>query len=121
MNPARHPYRVGRARQLDEADAERHIADLVRLVVLTGPSERLHRPDFGAGLGAATTFEPLDGALTSVIEVRARGSIERALGDRVEVDEVKVGRTGESTVVAEITYHLRGADTRSRLEVALER
>ncbi len=121
MRPARHPYRLSVARRLADADIERHIADLVRLVLLTGPNERLHRPDFGAGLGAATLFEPLDGALANVVGVRARGSLERALGDRIEVVEVKVARTGESTLSAEVTYTLRGSDDRSRVEVALER
>jgi Bacteriophage baseplate protein W len=119
MRPARHPYRLGDARRLDDADAERHVADLVRIVLLTGPSERLHRPDFGAGLGAASLFEPLDGALASVIEVRARGSLDRALGDRIEIIEVRVRPSGESTLVAEVSYRLRGSEASSRVEVAL--
>jgi Bacteriophage baseplate protein W len=121
VRAARHPYRLSSARRLEEAQLERHIADLVQLVLLTGPRERLHRPDFGAGLGAATLFEPLDRALASVVEVRARGSLEQALGDRIEVLEVKVDVSGESTLLAEIAYRLRGSDTRSSLEVALER
>lgn len=119
MRSARHPYRLSDARRLGEVDVERHVADLVRLVLLTGPGERLHRPDFGAGLGAATLFEPLDGALASVVEVRARGSLERALGDRLEVVEITVARTGESTLLADVVYRLRGEQTSSRIEVAL--
>jgi uncharacterized protein len=121
VRPARHPYRLTSARRLEDAGLERHVADLVRLVLLTGPGERLHRPDFGAGLGAATVFEPLDAALTSLVEVRARGSLERALGDRIEVVQITVERSGESTLLAEVTYQLRGSDTRSRVEVALDR
>ncbi len=118
MRSARHPYRLIEARRLEEVDTEQHIDDLVRIVLLTGPGERLHRPDFGAGLGAATLFEPLDDPLASIIEVRARGSLDRALGDRIEVLEVNVGRSGESTLLAEVTYRLRGSDDRSRVEVA---
>lgn len=121
MTSARHPYRLTPARRLAEADPERHIADLVRVVLLTGPGERLHRPDFGAGLGATTLFEALDEALVGIVEVRARGSLQRALGDRIEVLEVTVGRSGESTLAADVTYRLLGSDTRSRVEVALER
>jgi uncharacterized protein len=93
----------------------------VRLVLLTGPSERLHRPDFGAGLGATTLFEPLDAALTSIVEVRARGSLDRALGDRIEVVAITVGRSGESTLLADVIYRLLGSESRSRVEVALDR
>ena len=97
MRPARHPYRLTPARRLADAASDRHVADLVRLVLLTGAGERLHRPDFGAGLGASVLFEPLDGALRSVVEVRARGSLERARGDRIEVVEVTLDRPGAST------------------------
>jgi uncharacterized protein len=121
VRAARHPYRLTAARRLEEAELERHIADLVRLVLLTGPSDRLHRPDFGAGLGATTLFEPLDAALTSIVEVRARGSLDRALGDRIEVVAVTVERSGESTLLADVTYRLLGSDSRSRVQVALDR
>ena len=121
MKPARHPYRLTPARQLAAAEVERHIADLVRLVLLTGPGERLHHPDFGAGLGAATLFEPLDPALLSVIEVRARGSLERALGDRIEVVQVTVGRDGESTIDASVTYRLRPSGTPATVDVQAAR
>ena len=121
MRPARHPYRLTSARQLEQTEVERHIVDLVQLVLLTGPRERLHRPDFGAGLGEATLFEPLDGALAAMIEMRARGSLDQALGDRIEVVEVAVSPEGESTLLAQVTYRLRGSDDRSSVEVALER
>jgi uncharacterized protein len=121
VKPARHPYRLSAARRLEQAELERHIADLVRLVLLTGPSERLHRPDFGAGLGATTLFEPLDAALTSIVEVRARGSLDRALGDRIEVVGITVEHAGESMLLAGVTYRLLGSDSRSRVEVALDR
>lgn len=109
MSFARHPYRLTAARQLTEADLERHVADLVRLVLLTGPRERLHRPEFGAGLGAAALFEPLDETLAGVIEVRARGSLESALGERIEVTEVRVERSEDSALSAQVSYRLRPA------------
>ena len=86
------------------------------LVLLTGVAERLHRADFGAGLGTAL-FEPLDGALTSLIEVRAQDSLDRALGDRVEVMDVTVGISGESDIDASVTYRLRPAGPPLRTEV----
>ena len=110
VTEARHPYRLAPARRLAQAADERHIADMVRLVLLTGAGERLHRPDFGAGLGTAL-FEPLDLALTSMIEMRARGSLERALGDRIEVLELSIEIVGESEIEASLTYRLRPAGT----------
>lgn len=144
MNEAdhpRHPFRRAATRQLALADPERHIADLVRLVLLSGPGERLHRPEFGAGLGMAALFEPLnqsgsatlehgasladgprrgplDGALGSVVEVRARGSLERVLGDRIELLAVHV-RVDETTLHAEVRYRVRPAGDERRTLVTL--
>jgi phage baseplate assembly protein W len=118
MTTPRHPLRRASTRQLALADPERHIADLVRLVLLCGPGERLHRPEFGAGLGAAALFEPLDGALRSVIEIRARGSLERSLGDRIEVLGIDVTIDG-STVRADVRYRLRPAGDERQTLVTL--
>jgi phage baseplate assembly protein W len=119
VSAPRHPFRLTPARQLSLANADRAIADLVRLVLLTGPGERLHHADFGAGLGAAALFEPLDPALLGIIEVRARGSLERALGDRIEVTNVAIGRVGESTITAAVTYRRKPAGTPITVDVAV--
>jgi len=120
VNPARHPYRLTPARQLADADVARHVADLVRLVLLTGAGERLHRPGFGAGLGASTLFEPLHDALLNVVEVRARGSLDQALGDRVHVESVTVRRDAESTLHAQVTYRLKPAGSPATVDVRAE-
>ncbi len=116
MSEARHPFRLTAGRRLGLAADERHIADLVRLVVLTGAGERLHRPDFGAGLGSAL-FEPLDLAVASVVEMRLRGSLDQALGDRLEVTAVDVDVVGESEIETTLTYRLLPAGEPQQLEV----
>lgn len=118
MSTPRHPYRLSATRQLTLADPERHIADLVRLVVLTGPGERLHRPDLGAGLGAATLFEPVDASVRAVVQIRARGALERSLGDRIEVVDIGVHTEG-STLTAEISYRVRPAGDERRTLVTM--
>jgi hypothetical protein len=88
-------------------------------VLLTGPRERLHRPGFGAGLAPAALFEPLDGGLGTVVEMRAKGSLEAALGDRIEVVSVAVQTTGESTIEAAVEYRLRPAGATRTTAVAV--
>jgi phage baseplate assembly protein W len=117
MKPARHPYRLTPARRLAQVEEERHVDDLVRLVLLTAPGERLHRPDFGAGLGASALFAPVDDALASLVDLRIRGSLDEALGDRIEVIDVIVERSGESTLSAAVTYRLRPAGAATTTEV----
>jgi uncharacterized protein len=117
MTTPRHPFRVTSARRLDEADPERHLADLVRLALLTAPGERLHRPDFGAGLGATALFGPLDEALAGLVDARIRSSLDEALGERVEVLDVVVEIAGESTLAASVTYRLGPAGRATTTEV----
>jgi phage baseplate assembly protein W len=100
---ARAPWRLGGGRRLATADYLGHLDDLVRIVLQTGPSERLHRPGFGAGLGASALFEPLSDALGATVTARVRGSLSDALGDRIQVLDVIVNVT-DSTLLAEVTY-----------------
>jgi phage baseplate assembly protein W len=116
VTEARHPFRLTAGRRLALATDERHVADLVRLVVLTGAGERLHRPDFGAGLGTAL-FEPLDEAVASIVEMRLRGSLDQALGDQIEVTSVAVDLVGESEIETTLTYSLLPAGEPQQLEV----
>ena len=83
--------------------------------------ERLHHPDFGAGLGAGALFEPLDPALLGIVSVRARGSLQQALGDRIDVVAVTVDQAGESTITASVTYRLHTSTTPHVIDVLVPR
>lgn len=109
----RQPWRIGAGRRLATAGPMEHLDDLVWIVLLTGTGERLHRPGFGAGLGAATVFEPLSDALGATVVARARGSLTEALGDRIQVIDVKV-TVQDSTLAAEVVYRpLPAGDSRT--------
>lgn len=99
----RQPWRFGAGRRLASATDLEHLDDLVRIVLLTGTGERLHRPGFGAGLGASTLFEPLSDVLGATVSARVRGSLTDALGDRIQVIDVKV-TVEDSTLAAAVTY-----------------
>ncbi len=121
MTAPRHPYELAPSRRLALADEHQHVADLVRLVLLTNPGERLHRPDFGAGLGAAALFEGLDAARLGMVEARARGSLRDALGDRVHVERLEVRAEGESTIVVDLDYRVRTTGDSRALQVRMAR
>ena len=107
MSAPRHPYRLASSRRLVDADPARHIADLVRLVLLTAPGGRLHRPDFGAGLGADALFQPMGAALAGLVEMRARGALISALGDRIAIESLTVQAAAESAVEVVLVYRPR--------------
>ncbi|NES13787.1 MULTISPECIES: hypothetical protein [Micromonospora] len=105
---AAQPWAVGAGRRLATRSALEHLDDLVRLVLLTGPNERLHRPGFGAGLGPSTLFQPLSPDLAGTVRARARGSLTDALGDRLDVVDVTV-TVADSTLSAQVVYRPRPA------------
>lgn len=121
MTTPRHPYELTPGRRLAVADDRQHIADLVRLVVLTNPGERLHRPEFGAGLGAGALFEGLDAARLGMVEARTRGSLADALGDRITVEHLEVHAEGESTIVVDLAYRVRTTGDGRTLQVRVRR
>ncbi|CCH76129.1 hypothetical protein BN12_1080006 [Nostocoides japonicum T1-X7] len=102
------PWRIGPSRRLATRAPLDHLDDLVRLVLLTGPGERLHRPGFGSGLGASTLFQPLTDDLAGTVRARARGSLTSALGDRLDVVDVTV-TVADTTLSAEVTYRPKPA------------
>jgi Bacteriophage baseplate protein W len=115
---AAQPWVVGSGHRLATHDALAHLDDLVRLVLLTGPDERLHRPGFGAGLGASTLFQPLTSELAGTVRARARGSLADALGDRLDVVDVTV-TVEETTVSAEVVYRPKPAGESRRVALTL--
>ncbi|SEQ80299.1 hypothetical protein [Arthrobacter sp. OV608] len=109
--PRRHagqPWAVVTGRRLSTRSALEHLDDLVRIVLLTEPNERVHRPGFGAGLGASTLFQPLSPGLAATVRARARGSLMDALGDRLDVVDVEVEVT-DSTLSALVVYRPKPA------------
>jgi phage baseplate assembly protein W len=104
----REPWFTGPQHRLTTGTPLEHLDDLVRLVLLTGPNERLHRPGFGTGLGASTLFEPLSPALSGTVVARARGGLADALGDRIDVVDVSV-EVADSTLTAIVVYRPKPA------------
>jgi phage baseplate assembly protein W len=102
------PWQLGASRRLATRTPLEHLDDLVRLVLLTGPNERLHRPGFGSGVGASTLFQPLSGDLAGTVRARTRGSLTSALGDRLDVLDVTV-TVADTTLSAEVTYRPKPA------------
>ncbi len=111
-------WTLGSGRRLATRSPLEHLDDLVRLVLLTGPNERLHRPGFGAGLGASTLFQPLSPELASAVRARARGSLINTLGDRIDVVDVEV-TIEESSISAEVTYRPKPSGEARRVTLAL--
>jgi phage baseplate assembly protein W len=79
-----------------------HVRDMVEQVLLSSPGERVNRPDFGCGL-LELTFEPGSELLVAATELRTRASLQRWLGDVVDVRSLRV-RLVDTELLVELEY-----------------
>ncbi len=77
---------AGRWRQ--ETDYEQYIRQLIHQVLLTSPGERVHRPDFGAGL-RKMIFAPNSPGTASLTQTIVFQALDRWLGRLIRVDDVQ--------------------------------
>jgi phage baseplate assembly protein W len=101
------PFRIGRdGRTVAPADLPAHVRDELLQLVLTSPGERLFLPEFGGGL-RKLVFEPADDVLAGVTKARVTQAINRWLGHRVTLEDVKVNHS-DARLDVEIRYRLAG-------------
>jgi len=101
------PFRIGPdGRTAAPADLPSHVRDELLQLLLTNPGERLFLPEFGGGL-RKLVFEPLDEALAGVTKARLTQAINRWLGHRVTLENLKVTSSNAQFEVA-ISYRLAG-------------
>ena len=94
--------RGGRLRR--ETDYEAYISQLIRQVLLTSPGERVHRPDFGAGL-RRMVFAPNGLATASLAETTVFQALNTWLAQLIRVDGV-TARAVDSTLEVQVVYTL---------------
>jgi uncharacterized protein len=83
------PVAIDGSGRLSVTDGDDHVRDMIHQVLFTAPGERVNRPDFGCGL-LELVFEPNSSMLAAAVQLRVRGSLQRWLGDLIEVLEVRV-------------------------------
>jgi len=79
-----------------------HIRDLIEQVLFTAPGERVMLPDFGCGL-LTLTFEPNSELLAAATQLLVRSSLQRWLGDLIDVSSVTVSNE-DSTLSIGVEY-----------------
>lgn len=92
-------------------DDDEHLRDLIEQVLFTSPGERVNRPDFGCGL-LQLVFAPNSPELAAALEFAVRASLQRWLGDLLEVQELTVA-SEDATLRVDLAYAVRrtGATT----------
>ena len=96
-----------------------HVEQLIKQVLLTGPGERINRPDFGCGL-RRMVFAPNADATAQLLQVTVMQSLEKWLASVITVDSVVV-RAVDDALELRLVYVLKARGERCylNLEVAL--
>lgn len=92
----------GRTATTTDAD---HVRDMIEQVLLTGPGERVNRPDFGSGL-LQSVFAPNSPELATALEFTTRAALQRWLGDLIEVKALSFTAT-DSELTVDLSYALK--------------
>ena len=103
------PFRIDTASgQAAQSAYAAHVDQMIRQVLLTTPGERADLPTFGCGL-RQLLFAPNSDALQATTQVLVQDSLNRWLGNQIQVQKVAVsgGQNGDdSQLLVEVDYVL---------------
>jgi phage baseplate assembly protein W len=99
-----YPYGLDTEGRTATTEAAGHVRDLVEQLLFTEPGERVNRPELGCGL-AQLVFEPNSGELSATVRAMVAGSLQRWLGDLIDVQVVET-ETDDSLLRVTIVYRL---------------
>ncbi|MFG2468112.1 GPW/gp25 family protein [Streptomyces canus] len=99
------PFHADRRGRTAHATHPEHVRDLIEQLLFTSPGERVMRPDFGCGL-LDLVFAPNSPELVSTLELSVQASLQRWLGDLVEVVALDI-EGDENVVRVHLSYVVR--------------
>ncbi|MFH9617411.1 GPW/gp25 family protein [Streptomyces pratensis] len=104
------PFRSDRRGRTAHARYDEHVRDLVEQLLFTSPGERVMRPDFGCGL-LDLVFTPNSPELASALELSVQASLQRWLGELIDVEALDVV-SEENVVRVHLSYVVRSTGSR---------
>ncbi|MCI3243705.1 MULTISPECIES: GPW/gp25 family protein [Streptomyces] len=105
------PFRADRRGRTAHAAHAAHVHDLIEQLLFTSPGERVMRPDFGCGL-LDLVFAPNSPELVSTLELSVQASLQRWLGDLIDVVALDVV-SDDNAVRVHLSYVLRATGART--------
>jgi phage baseplate assembly protein W len=94
------------------ADYSAHIRQMIEQILFTNPGERVNRPEFGSGL-LSFVHSPNSEVVAAALQANIQASLQRWLGDLLQVRELAVEAL-DNRLVVELTYSLtRTLETRT--------
>ena len=102
-----------------ETDYEAYVQQLIKQVLLTSPGERIHRPEFGAGV-RRLVHSPINSTTASLAQSMIYNALKNTLADIIRVDEIQVENV-DSKLEINIVYTLYARMTQVRLNLEVTR
>ncbi|MFF7980846.1 GPW/gp25 family protein [Streptomyces sp. NPDC007901] len=99
------PFHADRRGRTAHAPHAEHLRDLIEQLLFTSPGERVMRPDFGCGL-LDLVFAPNSPELLSTLELSVQASLQRWLGDLVDVVALDIAND-DAVVRVHLSYVVR--------------
>jgi len=99
------PYGVDAHGRTTGAARDDHIRQLIEQLLLTGPGERVNRPDFGGGL-LRLIHEGMVSELAAATQTLVLGAVQSTLGELIDIDGVDVSTT-ETELDVTLRYRVK--------------
>jgi phage baseplate assembly protein W len=99
------PFAIDARGRTALAGADRHLRDMIELVLFTTPGERVNRPEFGCGV-RQLVFAPNSEALAAATEQLIHGALIRWLDSVMSIHQVQVSAEG-ATLTIRVSYTRR--------------
>ncbi|WP_229070789.1 GPW/gp25 family protein [Actinoplanes sp. DH11] len=105
-----HPWHYDRRGRTADTNYADHIRDMVTLLVLTSPGERVNRPGFGCGL-RELVFAPNSPDLAAALQFIMQATIQRELGDVLTIEDLRLVSVADALRVS-VGYVMLATGTR---------
>jgi phage baseplate assembly protein W len=102
------PFHIDARGRTATTPDDRHVRNMLELLLFTSPGERVNRPEFGGGV-RALVFAGNGPELAAALQFNLRANLQRWLGDAIELRDLTV-TPDDATLYVEITYRLRQTD-----------
>ncbi|HVF66443.1 MAG TPA: GPW/gp25 family protein [Pyrinomonadaceae bacterium] len=83
------PYHFDPLGRTGSTTTDEHVRDMIEQMLFTNHGERVNRPDFGSGL-LQLIFAPNSPELAAALRFNMQSSLQRWLGDVIDVHELEV-------------------------------
>lgn len=111
------PFQIDGTGRVATTGADDHVRDMIYQVLFTSPGERVDLPNFGCGL-LQLVFAPNSDVLAAATQLLVQGSLQKWLGDVIQVENLQVSNNDNQLVVS-LVYTRRDTGQQQTTEFAV--